>query len=533
MQQQDDLRYYLGIVRRRYPYFLLAFLLVFLSALVAAVSIRPIFRSEAKILVESQQIPSELVKSTVTGFADERIAVTRQRITSRDALIEIADKYELFAERRNDLSSSDLVELIRERILILPFDLALTGRRAREGLTTVAFTVGFEYERPEVAAKVANELVTLILNEDIRNRTNKASETTQFLERESNRLRLELGKLDEVLSQFKKDNYDALPERVPFQVASLQRAESNLKDIEREIGNLTENKRLLGVEMSLRRAAQSSGVIGSGDSPQRQIDILKTELAQKLAVYSEKHPEIKALRNQINAIEEQSEAALSVAEEDKELSQAEKDRLDLSSRIISEKMETLDRQIAGYTLQKDAAVKIVSAVNVILSKAPEVQNKLGQMERQILGLQKSLDEISGKLGTARLGEQLERDRQAERFEVIEQPITPQEPVWPDRRKLVAAGAGLAGVAGAAAVVILELLNQSVRASADIVRSFGRHPIAVIPFIGTRKEGKRKIIKLAIFGIGIIAIVSLLLAAINFYFMPLDLLAIKVLSRLGL
>jgi hypothetical protein len=196
-------------------------------------------------------------------------------------------------------------------------------------------------------------------------------------------------------------------------------------------------------------------------------------------------------------------------------------------------METLDRQIAGYTLQKDAAVKIVSAVNVILSKAPEVQNKLGQMERQILGLQKSLDEISGKLGTARLGEQLERDRQAERFEVIEQPITPQEPVWPDRRKLVAAGAGLAGVAGAAAVVILELLNQSVRASADIVRSFGRHPIAVIPFIGTRKEGKRKIIKLAIFGIGIIAIVSLLLAAINFYFMPLDLLAIKVLSRLGL
>ena len=532
MQQQDDLQYYFGILRRRYPYFLLAFILVLAAAAVAAVAIPPIYRSEAKILVESQQIPSELVKSTVTGFADERIAVTRQRITSRDALIGIAEKYALFSDRRQRLNSSELVDLVRERILILPFDLALTGRRAREGSTAVAFTVGFEYERPEVAARVANELVTLILNEDIRNRTNKASETTQFLERESNRLIQEMSKLDKELTRYKEQHKDSLPERIPFQMSALQRAETNLKDIEREITNLTENKRLLGVEMSLRSAAQSSGIVAT-DNPMRQLEALRNELAQKSAIYSEKHPEIRTLRNQIKAIELQTEATLKKAKDGAEQSQMNKDSLDLNTRIIAEKVETIDRQLLVFAQQKKTISDQVSEINAVLSQAPEVQNWLAQMDRQMESLQKGLSDISSRLSTARLGEQLERDQQAERFEVIEQPITPQEPVRPDRKKIVAAGAGAAGLAGVAFVVLLELLNQSVKTSADLMRGLGRHPLAVIPFIATRAEKRGKFLKkVGIIVAGLLVIAAALIAT-HFFFMPLDLLVIKVFGRLGI
>jgi polysaccharide biosynthesis transport protein len=533
MQQGDDLEYYFGILRRRYPYFIIAFLTVLAVAAFVAVTIPAIYRSEAKILVESQQIPTELVRSTVTGLADERIQITRQRITSRDALIQIADKYDLFPDERKKMTASGLVDLIRQRILILPFDLALTGRKSREGSLSVAFTVGFEYERPEIASKVANELVTLILNEDIRSRTSKASETTQFLNRESDRLQQELAKIDKVLTDFKQANRDALPERVPFQMAALERVETNLKSVDREIGELNETKRLLALELSVRRAAQTdTSKDGRSDDPLRQLAALRSELAQKSAIYATSHPDIKALKSQIRAFEEQTKNAVQLTPDDA-LTSDEKNKLDLSSRIVAEKMDAIDRQLK---LDEDQKIKYTSAIaelNGVLSQAPEVQASVSVMERQRDNLRKTLEEIAGKLAAAKLGEQLEKDQQAERFEVIEQPITPQLPVRPDRIKILTLGFGLAGIAGAMSVAGLELLNQSIRTSNDIVRAFNKHPVAVVTYINTPHEGRRRTSRIFLFWLLFLMTSALALAAIHFLYMPLDLILLKVISRFGI
>lgn len=533
MQQSDDIRYYLGILRRRYPYFLGAFLAILSVSVIVAVVLPPIYRSEAKILVESQQIPSELVRSTVTGLAAERIEVTRQRITAREGLIAIADKYGLFPDERKKMSVAQLVDLMRQRIFILPFDLALAGRRSREGALSIAFTVGFEYERADIAAKVANELVTLILNEDIRSRTNRASETTQFLVRESVRLQDELMKVDKTLSDFKLQYRDALPERIPFQMSALERAESNLKDIDREINGLSESKRLLELEMSLRNA---SLIGGTGDNvqnnPFRQLEALQSELVQKSAVYSDSHPEIKALKGQIAALEKQLGPVEAKPAEDAPLSSNDFKKLDLNSRIVAEKMDTIERQLKLYMSQKAAIAAGVADLNKVLGQAPEVQINLSLIERQREGLQKSLEEISAKLTTARLGEQMEKDQQAERFQVIEQPITPQEPVRPNRAKIMTLGFFLAGLAGAGSVMALELLNQSIRTSNDIIKALNRHPLVIIPYITTQEEGRRKVGRLMLAAILALIFAVLGLLAVHFLYMPLDLVFAKVLMRLN-
>jgi succinoglycan biosynthesis transport protein ExoP len=533
MQQSDDIRYYLGILRRRYPYFLAAFVAVLAVSIVVAVVLPPIYRSEAKILVESQQIPSDLVRSTVTGLAAERIEVTRQRITAREALIAIVDKYDLFPEERKKLSVSQIVDLMRERIFILPFDLALAGRRSREGALSIAFTVGFEYERPDIAAKIANELVTLILNEDIRSRTNRASETTQFLEREVGRLQEDLVKVDKTLSDFKLQFKDALPERIPFQMAALERGESSLKDIEREINGLTESKRMLQLELSLRNASLGGGSTEEQNNPFRQLDALKSELAQKSVLYSESHPEIRALKGQIEALEKRLGPLDAQPTEDKPLSASDLKKLDLNSRIVAEKMDTIDRQLALYAAQKAAITTGITDLNKLLSQAPEVQINLSLIERQREGVQKSLEEIGEKLTAARLGEQLEKDQQAERFQVIEQPITPQEPVRPNRAKIMTLGFFLAGLAGAGSVLGLEMLNQSIRTSSDLAKALNRHPLVVIPYISTQEEGRRKVGRLVLALVLALFLVILCLLAVHFLYMPLDVLFAKVLNRLNL
>ena len=82
-----------------------------------------------------------------------------------------------------------MVDWMRENTKIKPIDLKM---QTRPNAATLAFTVGFEHEVPTTALRVASEFVTMILSEDVRVRTNFASETTKFLEREAKRQEVEL-----------------------------------------------------------------------------------------------------------------------------------------------------------------------------------------------------------------------------------------------------------------------------------------------------------------------------------------------------
>src|ERR1700719_186781 len=133
--------YYLGLVRRRWPYFLISFVSVLLVGGAVTYLWPATYFSEGKILVQSQQIPSELVRPTVTSAAQERIQVIEQRTMTRDNLLAIVDKFRLFPERRALMSPTQLVELMKKSIKIEPVvqPLAFKGNSQNP---TVVFSVG-------------------------------------------------------------------------------------------------------------------------------------------------------------------------------------------------------------------------------------------------------------------------------------------------------------------------------------------------------------------------------------------------------
>src|SRR3974390_1514258 len=82
-----DLRYLLGILKRRIFWFAIPFVLLsIIGAGVVAVQ-RPIYHAEGKVLVESPEIPTNLVQPTVTAAATERLQVIQQRIMTADNLL--------------------------------------------------------------------------------------------------------------------------------------------------------------------------------------------------------------------------------------------------------------------------------------------------------------------------------------------------------------------------------------------------------------------------------------------------------------
>ena len=254
----DLARYYL-VLKKRLFYLIVPFVLVLVAGVLVTAIQRPVFVSEAKILISSEAIPVDLVRPTVSSAASERIQVIQQRIMTRDNLLAIVNKYGLFPSQSKWMSASQLLDLMRERTHIQLIEVSSTRQVA-----TIAFTVGFEYETPDIAAKVANEVVTLILNEDARTRTNRAVETTKFLSREVARLEGELGSVE-------------------GKIADLRRRQA---------------------ENSIASGVAGLGVSnGTRDPLLAELATLKADLLQKSSVYSSEHPEVKKLKLKIAALE--------------------------------------------------------------------------------------------------------------------------------------------------------------------------------------------------------------------------------------
>ena len=250
--QSLGLAHYLEMVKRRALYSALAFGVVLLFGVFITAIQRPIYEAKGKILVKSQEIPVDLVRPTVTEAANQRIQVIQQRILTRDNLLPLVNKYGLFARERQWMSGTELLDLMRESTTFELVDTSATQGRQ----STIAFTVSFRSENPETTMKVTNDLLTLILSEDARNRTSRATETTNFLSRKSQRLQGELVAIEAQIAENR-----ARPHEDPSQT--------------------TDPAKIQAADLMK----------------------LKEELAQKSSIYSAEHPAVKSLKKKVAAME--------------------------------------------------------------------------------------------------------------------------------------------------------------------------------------------------------------------------------------
>jgi succinoglycan biosynthesis transport protein ExoP len=524
----DDLRFYIGILKRRYLPFLAVFTVVSAIATIGVLSLSPVYRSLATILVETQTF--SVGDKPTMGTAEERIQITRQKVSAREELLRIAEKFNLFPGSRQTMSATKLVDAMRSRITIEPAELK-GARQIGSNTNSIAFSVGFDDESPEKANKVASELLDMILTEDISQQTAAAREAVAFLTNEQQRLGRELNDLEETITKFKLENQDKLPDRIPFQMQSLERSETNRKEIDREIDSLVEEKRLLELELTLRES-QNGLSSNSPNSIESQLAAAKSELALKRATLTKTHPDVQRLERVIKQLEEQNTLAPEPTASEQKDSETTKQKMGIDARVAAEKRDAIDRKISLYQSQKQSIQGSIATLTKILNDSPEVQGKIVEYERHRTGLQKSIDDIGDKLAKAILDLKIIEQQHGERLRVIEQPIVPQDPIWPKVPKLLAMGYGLAAVAGGGLAGLLEFLNRSVRSASDIVKALNRHPMVVVPYIMTKEEGRRKFRKYVYVFAAILAAIILAVLAVHFFFMRIDDLFYKVIFRLG-
>jgi len=571
LEQTLDFGDYLAAFRRRRGMIVLIAGIVFLLGLITALVWPPTYKASATILIEEQEIPTELIQSTVTSYAAQRIQIISQRVMSRSNLLEIIDKYNLYERERRLNTIEDVLLDMRDDISIDMINAdVMDPRTGRPTAATIAFKLGFASDNPQQALKVANELTTLYLDENLKSRTEKAAETYDFLTVESTRLSDEISRLEKELAEFKERNVNTLPELRDLNTQILERTEREITDLDTQIRGLEERKVYLGGQLAVLDP------YGSGDalSPSARLDALRTEYIGLASRYSPDHPDVIRVKNEIKALELETGQTASADELQAqlrtlrdELTKAKQtytaehpDVKNLTRQIatledelkqassspaansppanadnpayvnLSTQLAAADSEIRSLRAKRVQLTDKVAAYEARLVQTPKSEQEYRGIVRDLENSTRRYQEIRAKQMTAEVAQQMEKERKGEKFTLIDPAILPEEPVSPNRGAIIFLSLVLALGAGVGSAAISESMDNAVRGVKGLTALLHTAPLAVIPYLSTAAEDstekRRRYYILAAAVTGIIV----LLLLVHFLVAPLDVMWFKGLRK---
>ncbi|HBC56530.1 MAG TPA: lipopolysaccharide biosynthesis protein, partial [Gammaproteobacteria bacterium] len=243
MEQEKSLKEYLDSFRRRKTIFFFTALAIFIIGAITALVLPATYRSSATILIEQQEIPDDLVRSTITTYADQRIQMISQRVMTRTNLSRIIDEYDLYAEDRKRYPLEVIIAKMMEDLDLSMISAdVIDPRSGRPMEATIAFSLSYKNESPKLAQVVTNEMTSLFLRENIKTRTSMATQTSEFLAKEAESLSAQIVMLEAQLAEFKNQHLLSLPELTSLNLQLLNRTESEILGVDQELRSLAETK---------------------------------------------------------------------------------------------------------------------------------------------------------------------------------------------------------------------------------------------------------------------------------------------------
>lgn len=569
-------------IKRRLPLGLGVGLVLLILAFGVAFGLPAIYKSRAVILIEQQDIPEDLVRSLVTVYADQRIQIITQRVLTNANLVNIIEKFSLYVDDRETDPLETVLEQMREDITIEPISADVVDQKTgRATQATIAFELAFDSEDPVTAQRVANDLVSLFLNENLKQRTEATEDTLTFLSAESDRLKNNIAELETRLAEFKERNAGALPELSQLNLQLLSRSEQDLVAMQNQIRSLEQQKVYLESELAQQPASAAVLMSETGQrimGPTDRLKSLEAEFITLSARYGAKHPSVVTMRREIDSLRQQTGTAPPATELAARLQslQAElatnRERYGAEHpdvRRLQREIESLERELAdGGRLAAAASgvaeptpdnpvyVQLKARLDATTSDLRSLQGQQAalrakiadfekhlsaapQVEREYRALTRDYDiatakyqEVQAKRQEAELARSLETGQKGERFTLIEPAVIPEEPDRPNRLAIGFLGVVLAIAGSIGTGAIAENLDTRIYGRSGVSRLTGVPPLAVIPMLENAAVRRSRLRRRILIGLGCVGLIALGALAVHLIVGPLDVLFYRAMRVLG-
>lgn len=426
------------------------------------------YTSETTILVEPQQVPDSFVKSTVTVDIENRLRTLHERVTSFANLNAIIDRV---GEARLDPSGTLTREGIMNEITRNLFVDLKAGKNESSGSVVEIF---YTDSNPELAKDMASEISSTFILENTKDRTRQAQSTAEFLDRELDRMRVEVAEAEQQVKEFKEKRMGALPSQL----------ESNLRSLDRL--NLELNSNLEAQTAIQQRLAMLQGQGPSGSprlgsfapDPGSAAGALleaRRRLREVELVYTQSHPNVIQAKERVAALERE-------AAEEAKRPKADSDYVDPSTLALRREVEAAKIEFDSRKREEARLRSEISQLQQRVETTPQMETELLTMTRDYDNLTKQYQDLLSKKFAASMARNLEQDQKAERFNVLRPARLPLRPSFPNPLIVLPAGMGFGLVVIVLLIGIAEFRNPSFRSVARLTRITGLPVVASVPRI---------------------------------------------------
>lgn len=506
------------IKRRRWGIIVPAIAVFFLSLLVLLLW-TPVYRSTSTILIEEQDIPREYVMATVTSFAEQRLQTINQRIMSTARLKEVIDHFNLYADKRDKLTTEEIIDSMRKKDIKFETITAdvIDRQTGKPASATIAFSVAYEGKNPAVVQQVDNVLASLYLEENLKVMGQQTEGTSKFLEDEMKSVQADLAELEKKITAYKEKNPRDLPELYQFNLQSLDWIERNYSQLDDQLRTLREKESSLKTQL----ATIAPDTVRQDKDRLKELRVALVNLKTR---YSDEYPDVIKTKAEIAELEkglESQESQPDVA--DKPDNPA---YVSISADLagIQSDIKSVKRQITDLDRKRDE-------YRQRLEMSPRVEEGYKNLMVERNDTQVKYDDLMKKFMEAKTAKGLEKEQLGERFTLIDPARLPEKPVRPNRPAIILIGLILGIGVGVGTAALQESTDSSARRSEDLTTVFPYPVLAEIPEIVTLEDELRKRDRLkVIVGITVLSLVGLVVA-IHLFVMDLDVLWARIARRM--
>jgi polysaccharide chain length determinant protein (PEP-CTERM system associated) len=477
-----DVEDYIDILRRHKGWVFGPFLLTLVVSVVGAFLWPNSYDSRAIIMIKPQQVPENMVASTINQDLTSRIDAMSANIRSRGVLTTIITNYDLYKREKARMPIEDIVEMMNKKIQIQPWSVSAGGHNMP------AFSVQFTYDNRLDASKVTGDLVTRFIDSNTHNRTEISFATANFLKSQADQAQKELTEIEKRLADFRVKNNGRLPDQVEANNRTLQNLESNLMFLDNNISRAGQDK--MQIETNIRIYQDSKNALSK--EPQavaaeskserlsqadHDVQTLESNLSQLRQRYGETWPDVITTKHLLDGAKERRDDILKeetgtkkVVADAKGLSvQTEREIRSLQGEIerLQSMAQAKDLEIEEDNKLRKRSQEAIAAYQNRVDSVPLGQSEYDELLRDRDLKKQAYMELDKKLTEAKLSQDMETSKQGELLELLDPPSVPQTPTDPKREVIIPIGAGLGLLLGVVIAGAREMKDSSLKNLKDV------------------------------------------------------------------
>jgi polysaccharide chain length determinant protein (PEP-CTERM system associated) len=435
------------------------------------------YKSSATLGVAAPIVSPALVNQATLLDNQERLRALSQQLLSPGILERVVNEERLTTGQ----SRAEQVARLRRAIdVTVPEPVATTTEPRR--LDT--FIVSYSDAEPLRAQRIANRLATVFVDENSKLRAEHAEDTSAFIATELRASESRLADLESRLRAAKESHMGRLPEQTQANLQTLsglrQQFESNATALRGEQDRLSMLERQLE---GIRQGRSDVWVpTGRGDTaalaPETRVMALERELAVARATYTDKHPEVVRLQEELESAKKEATIDRSRPNPDR-LAQLQ---LDPAFRQLNADREMTRLRIRELERSSGDIQRQIGTYQARVEAAPRVEQQLVAVQRDYDLEKQQYGELSAKLHASTLTENVERNRRGEQFTVLYAATLPTEPTKPIPWRVMVMSVLAGIVAGAALTLGREYLDRTVHDIRELKEAFDVPILAEIAHI---------------------------------------------------